>query len=87
MGWLDALPPYGEPNLRALVPFVLVPVLLAGAAVVCARDATLGGALLRDRGGARAHLRLLGESDGVRLAEQPRACWWPGPSASARTRR
>ncbi len=59
MAWLDALAPYGDPNLLALVPFVLVPLLLAGAAVALRSRRDLGGALLVTEAGREPHLRLL----------------------------
>ena len=60
LAWLDALAPYGSPDLRALVPFVLVPVLLGWLAVVLRARRDLGGALLVTEAGHEPHLRLLG---------------------------
>lgn len=60
LAWVDVLAPYGDPDLRALVPLVLVPVLLALLAVALRTRRDLGSALLVTEAGHEPHLRLLG---------------------------
>ncbi|MFC6237563.1 ABC transporter permease [Longivirga aurantiaca] len=60
LGWLDQLEPYGDPDLRALVPLVVVPILLAVAAMLLRARRDAGGALLSREAGRVAHLRYLG---------------------------
>ena len=60
LAWMDVLTPYGEPDLRAVIPFVLVPLLLVGLAVWLRTRRDLGGALLVTEAGHEPHLRLLG---------------------------
>lgn len=62
LGWMDELKPYGDPDLRALVPMLIVPVLLAALAVMLRARRDLGGALLATDAGREPHLRLLGGS-------------------------
>jgi ABC-2 type transport system permease protein len=60
LGWMDELKPYGDSDLRALVPMVAVPlILLVGAVVMRARRDT-GGALLAPEAGRAPRLGLLG---------------------------
>ena len=59
VAWLDVLGPYGDPNLLALVPFVVAPLLLAGVAVALRTKRDLGGALLVTESGHEPRLRLL----------------------------
>ncbi|MFZ0324318.1 MAG: hypothetical protein WAN48_09335 [Actinomycetes bacterium] len=60
LAWMDALAPYGEPNLLVLIPLVVVPVLLAAVAVTLRSRRDLGGALLVTEAGRDPNLRLLG---------------------------
>ena len=60
LGWMDELKPYGAPDLRALVPMLIVPVLLAALAVMLRSRRDLGGALLATDAGREPHLRMLG---------------------------
>jgi ABC-2 type transport system permease protein len=60
LGWLDELKPYGDPDLLALLPMLIVPVLLAALAVMLRARRDLGGALLATDAGHEPHLRLLG---------------------------
>jgi len=60
LGWMDELRPYGDPDLRALVPMLIVPVLLAALAVMLRARRDLGGALLATDAGREPHLRMLG---------------------------
>lgn len=60
LGWMDELRPYGDPNLRALLPLLVVPVLLAVLAVLLRARRDLGGALISADAGREPHLRLLG---------------------------
>jgi ABC-2 type transport system permease protein len=60
LGWLDELTPYGSPDLRALLPVAVVPVLLAAVAVLLRSRRDTGGALLSRESGRAARLRLLG---------------------------
>jgi ABC-2 type transport system permease protein len=60
LGWLDELKPYGDPDLRALLPLVVVPALLAGVAVLLRGRRDTGGALLSREAGRAARLRHLG---------------------------
>ena len=59
LGWLDQLKPYGDPDLRALVPLVVVPALLAATAVLLRARRDTGGALLSRESGRTSHLRHL----------------------------
>jgi ABC-2 type transport system permease protein len=59
LAWMDALAPYGDANLLAVVPFVLVPLLLAGVAVALRSRRDLGGALLMTDTAREPHLHLL----------------------------
>ena len=59
LGWLDELDPYGTPDLRVLLPLLLVPVLLAVIAVVLRARRDTGGALMSRESGRSAHLRHL----------------------------
>ena len=60
LGWMDELRPYGDPDLRALLPMLIVPLLLATLAVMLRARRDLGGALLATDAGREPHLRLLG---------------------------
>lgn len=60
LGWMDELKPYGDPDLRALLPMLIVPVLLAGLAVALRARRDIGGALLATEAGREPHLRMLG---------------------------
>jgi ABC-2 type transport system permease protein len=60
LGWMDELKPYGDPDLRALLPMLVVPVLLAVLAVMLRARRDIGGALLATDAGREPHLRLLG---------------------------
>jgi ABC-2 type transport system permease protein len=60
LGWMDELQPYGDPDLRVLVPMLIVPVLLAALALMLRARRDLGGALLATDAGREPHLRLLG---------------------------
>ena len=60
LGWMDELKPYGDPDLRALLPMLIVPVLLAALAVTLRARRDIGGALLATDAGREPHLRLLG---------------------------
>ncbi|HYO20088.1 MAG TPA: hypothetical protein VES02_15650 [Dermatophilaceae bacterium] len=60
LGWMDELKPYGDPDLRALVPMLVAPVLLAALAVMLRARRDTGGALLANEGGHEPNLRLLG---------------------------
>jgi len=60
LGWMDELRPYGDPDLRALLPMLIVPLLLAALAVMLRARRDLGGALLGIEAGREPHLRLLG---------------------------
>ena len=60
LGWLDLLKPYGAPDLRALVPLLVAPVLLAAVAVLLRAHRDTGGALLSRESGRAARLRYLG---------------------------
>ena len=60
LGWMDELSPYGDPDLRALLPMLIVPVLLAALAVRLRARRDIGGALLATDAGRKPHLRLLG---------------------------
>jgi len=60
LGWMDELRPYGDPDLRALLPMLVVPVLLAALAVALRARRDIGGALLASDAGREPHLRLLG---------------------------
>jgi ABC-2 type transport system permease protein len=60
LGWMDELKPYGDPDLRALLPMLIVPVLLAALAVMLRERRDTGGALLATDAGREPHLRLLG---------------------------
>ena len=60
LGWMDELKPYGDPDLRALLPMLIVPVLLAALAVALRARRDIGGALLATDAGREPHLRLLG---------------------------
>ena len=57
---MDELQPYGDPDLRVLVPMLIVPVLLAALAVMLRARRDLGGALLATDAGREPHLHLLG---------------------------
>jgi ABC-2 type transport system permease protein len=59
LAWMDALGPYGSPDLRALLPFVLAPVLLGWLALTLRGKRDLGGALLVTEAGHEPHLGLL----------------------------
>ncbi len=60
LGWMDELKPYGDPDLRALLPMLIVPVLLAALAVTLRSRRDIGGALLAADSGREPRLRLLG---------------------------
>jgi ABC-2 type transport system permease protein len=60
LGWMDELTPYGEPDPRALVPLLAVPVALAAVAVVLRARRDTGGAIFGLESGREPHLRLLG---------------------------
>jgi ABC-2 type transport system permease protein len=60
LGWIDELRPYGDADVRALLPLVLVPVLLGGVAVALRTRRDVGAALLSTEAGRKPHLRLLG---------------------------
>lgn len=60
LGWMDELQPYGDPDLRALLPMLIVPVLLAALAVTLRARRDTGGALLATDARREPHLRLLG---------------------------
>ena len=60
LGWMDELKPYRDPDLRALLPMLIVPVLLAALAVALRARRDTGGALLATDAGREPHLRLLG---------------------------
>lgn len=60
LGWMDELKPYGDPDLRALLPMLIVPVLLAALAVALRARRDIGGALLATDAGREPRLRLLG---------------------------
>ena len=60
LGWMDELKPYSDPDLRALLPMLIVPVLLAALAVTLRARRDTGGALLATDAGREPHLRLLG---------------------------
>ncbi len=60
LGWMDELKPFGDADLRALLPMLLVPVLLAAAAVELRRLRDTGGALLVADASRAPRLRLLG---------------------------
>jgi ABC-2 type transport system permease protein len=60
LGWMDELKPYGDPDLRALLPMLIVPVLLAALAVALRAQRDLGGALLATDAGREPNLHLLG---------------------------
>jgi ABC-2 type transport system permease protein len=59
LGWMDELKPYGDADLRALLPMLIVPVLLATLAVMLRARRDIGGALLATDAGREPHLRLL----------------------------
>jgi ABC-2 type transport system permease protein len=59
LAWMDSLAPYGSPDLRALLPFVLAPILLGWLAVTLRAKRDLGGALLVTEAGHEPHLGLL----------------------------
>jgi len=59
LGWMDELRPYGDTDLRALLPMLAVPVLLAALAVTLRARRDTGGALLATDAGREPHLRLL----------------------------
>ena len=60
LGWMDELRPYGDPDLRALLPALVVPALLAALAVLLRARRDIGGALLSTDARREPHLRLLG---------------------------
>lgn len=60
LGWMDELKPYGDPDLRALVPMLVVPVLLSALAVALRARRDIGAGLLAAEAGREPHLRLLG---------------------------
>ena len=60
LGWLDELKPYGDADLRALLPLLITPALLAVLAVTLRARRDLGGALLATDAGHEPHVRLLG---------------------------
>jgi ABC-2 type transport system permease protein len=60
LGWMDELKPYGDPDLRALLPMLVIPVLVAALAVMLRARRDIGGALLATDAGREPHLRLLG---------------------------
>ena len=60
LGWMDELKPYGDPDLRALLPILIVPVLLAALAMTLRARRDVGGALLATDAGRKPRLRLLG---------------------------
>ena len=60
LGWLDQLKPYGDPDMRALIPLVVVPILLGVTAMLLRARRDTGGALLSRESGRVAHLRYLG---------------------------
>jgi len=60
LGWMDELRPYGGPDLRALLPMLVVPVLLAALAVLLRARRDIGAGLLSTDAGRQPHLRLLG---------------------------
>jgi ABC-2 type transport system permease protein len=59
LGWLDQLKPYGVADLRALIPLILVPTLLATVAVLLRARRDTGGALLSRESGRRPRMRYL----------------------------
>ena len=52
--------PYGDPDLRALLPMLIVPVLLAALAVMLRARRDIGGALFATDTRSKPNLRLLG---------------------------
>ena len=60
LGWMDQLKPYGDPDLRALLPMLVVPVLLAALAVMLRARRDIGAGLLSTDGQRKPQLRLLG---------------------------
>jgi len=60
LGWMDELSPYGDPDLRALLPMLVVPVLVAALAVLLRARRDIGGALLATDAGREPNLHLLG---------------------------
>ncbi len=64
LGWIDQLKPYGDPDLRALLPLLVVPVLLAVVAVALRAHRDAGAALISRDSGRAARLRHLGGPTG-----------------------
>ncbi len=60
LGWFEALDPYGSPDLRALAPLLLTPVVLVVLAVVLRSRRDTGSGLLAGESRRRARLGLLG---------------------------
>jgi ABC-2 type transport system permease protein len=60
LGWFEALDPYGSPDLRALVPLLLAPLVLVGVALVMRARRDTGAGLLASESGRTARLGLLG---------------------------
>ena len=60
LGWMDELEPYGSPDLRALLPMLVVPALLCVLAVALRARRDTGGALLSRESGRKPRLRMLG---------------------------
>ena len=60
LGWVDVLDPYGNPDLRALLPLLAVPVALISVAVLLRARRDQGGALLAADADRPPRLRMLG---------------------------
>ncbi len=60
LGWIEQLHLYGEPELLALAPLMMLPLALAAVAVALRARRDTGAALLVAESGRRPRLRLLG---------------------------
>lgn len=60
LGWVDVLDPYGSADTLAVVPLVVVPAVLAAAAVLLRARRDQGGALLSSDADRAPRLRMLG---------------------------
>ena len=59
LGWMDELRPYGQADLRALLPMLIVPALLAALAVTLRARRDIGGAIWASDAGREPRLHLL----------------------------